>query len=811
METLLHDLRYALRSLRKSPGFTAVVVLTLALGIGANTAIFSLVNAVLLRPLPFPEPDRLVQVWETRPGEDDRRVAPANFLDWRADSRVFEGLASYDVRTGNLLGGGEPERVTFATVSANFFQTLGVDVRRGRMFLSDESDASGTRTAILSHELWLRRFGGDPAVLGRTVKLDSQAFRIVGVMSDRFDFPSGTELWVRAPFDVPGLAGFPGDITQLRDAWYFRVVGRLAEGIDLAEAQTGMDVLARRLETEYPVANLDAGIRLVPLHEELVGDTRAALVMLLAAVGLVMLIACVNVANLVLARATRRRKELALRTALGAARGRLAAQLLGESVILGLLGGGLGVLIAYGAAPLQSRLLPPGLLPPGGVQPDASLLGFALALSLVTALVFGALPAFYAARVAPGAALGERGSGGGGLAGRRVRGALVVAECAFAVLLVLGASLALKSSWRLQQVDPGYRVEGLQTMRIALPGVQASEAGQAASFYGDVLARVGALPRVTSAAVAMSGPADDGPGAGLRIEDRPAPEGALPDASWQVVSPDYFRTAGIPLLRGRTFEEQDDGSALPVAVINEALARRHWPGGDAIGRRINTGLDGEGVWVTVVGVVGSTKNEGLAVESAPEMFRPLAQPSRGFGGAEAMLLVRSDAAAATPLSAIRAAIREVRPDVPVFDIRTGRELLGGSVVEPRTILLLLGTFAGLALILGAVGIYGVLSYVVGQRTQEIGVRIALGARGSEVMLTIVRTSLALVAGGLALGLVAALLATRVLEGLLFQVSTTDPVMYAAAALVLLAVGLGASVVPARRAARVDPMVALRNE
>ncbi len=811
MDHVLQDLRYAFRALRKRPGFTALAVLTLGLGIGANTAIFSIVSEVLLQPLPFPEPEHLVQVWETRPGEDDRRVAPANYLDWRAESGAFEGLASYDVRTGNLLGGDEPERLTFATVSANFFETLRIEPTHGRGFLTGGAPAPGSRTAVLSHGLWQRGFGGDPAILGSTVNLDEEAFTVVGIMPPSLDFPAGTELWIRAPFDVPGLSGFPGDIRELRDAWYFRVVGRLAQGIELAEAQAEMEVLARQLEALYPVSNLDAGVRLVPLHEELVGDSRATMLMLSGAVGLVLLIACVNVANLVLVRATGRRKEMALRTALGAGRGRLASQLLAESVVIGLSGGGLGVLLAYGSAPLLSRLIPEGGLPMGDIAPDLPVLGFAFGLSLLTAFVFGTLPSIVAARIEPRSVLGERGSDSGGPVGQRIRRGLVVAECALAVMLVLGASLALKSSWRLQQVDPGFRAEGLHTMRISIPGAGDREAGEVAGIYADILARAQALPGVISAAVAMSGPADDGPGAGLRIEGRPASEGDLPDASWQVVSPDYFRTADIPLIRGRYLEEGDRSGTVPVAVVNEAMARRHWPAGDAIGQRINTGLDGEGLWVTVVGVVGSTKNEGLGADPAPEMFRPIAQPSRGFGGEEAMFLVRGDVPASTLLPSLRAAIREVKPDAPVFDMRSGRELLSGSHAEPRTILFLLGTFAGLALLLGAVGIYGVLAYSVGQRRQELGIRFALGARESEVVLMIVRSALTLVATGLIIGLAVSLVASRALEGLLFEVSTTDPMAYMVAALVLLVVGLAAVLLPARRAARVDPLAALRAE
>ncbi len=812
MDTLRHDLRHAVWALRNSPGFATMAVLTLALGVGATTAIFSLVHQALVEPLPFPEPERLVQVWETRPGEESRRVAPANYLDWRVASRHFEGLAAYDVRAGNLLGGDRPDRVTFATVSANFFRTFGIDAERGRTFLLGDPDAAGSRPAVLSHDLWRGRFGADPAVLGRTMQLDEEAFTVVGIMPTGFEFPRNVALWVRAPFDVPELAGIPGDITRLRDAWYFRVVGRLDAGAGLAEARAEMDVIAQRLEADHPVSNLDAGVRLVPLREEMVGDTRGVLLVLLGAVAFVLLIACANVANLTLVRASRRAKELAVRTALGAGRGRLIAQLLSETAVLGLAGGGLGILLAYGGTASLGHLLPPGSLVLGEPSVSGSVLLFALAITTLAAIGSGLAPALVASRVPPGSALGERGTGdGGSAAGRRARGAIVVAQCALAIMLVVGASLMLRSLWNLQRVDAGFQAEGLETVRLAIPAAAALEPGRATALYEAILERVHGTGGVASAAIAMSGPTDDGPGAGLRIEGRPANEGALPDNSWQVVSPEYFRTAGIPLLRGRAFDRHDGAGSEPVAVINQAMADRHWPGEDPIGRRVNTGLDGEGVWITIVGVVGDTKNEGLAAPTAPEMFRPLAQPSRGFGGAEAMLLVRSDASRGALLPAIRQAVWEVRSDVPVFAARSGSELRGGSVAEPRSILLLLGLFAGLALTLGAIGIHGVVSYAVSLRRREMGIRLALGARPGEVARLVIQGSLGRVALGLGIGLTAAFPASRALRGMLFQVTTTDPAVHATAASILLAVALVASLGPARRAARLDPATTLRSE
>ncbi|HET9986624.1 MAG TPA: ABC transporter permease [Longimicrobiales bacterium] len=812
MQNVVRDVRLGLRGLARRPAFAAAAVLTLALGIGAATIIFSVVDAVLLRPLPFPRPERLVQVWETVPGRGDRRASPADYLDWRAESRTFASLASYDVRAGNLVGGGEPERVRYATVSANFFRALGVMPVRGRAFRDDDAAVVGARPVVLGRGLWLSRFGGDPGILGRTLVLDDERLTVVGVMPAGFAFPEDAALWVRAPFDVPELKSLPPDfdIRTMRDAWYFRVIGRLAPRASRADAQAEMDVIARRLREAHPVTNQGAGIRLVPLHEQLVAGARQMVLLLFGAVALVLLIACSNVANLVLARASGRTRELAVRTALGASRGRLVRQLLAESVALALVSGVAGVALAAAGVGALGRLIPPALLPAGTVTLDATVLAFSLVASLATAALFGAAPAFVASRISLRAWTTERGSGGGGRAGTRIRGALVVAEVALAVVLVAGAALTLQSLGRLAAVDPGFRPDGLVSAKVSLPGAGGSDRPAAARFYLDAVERVAAVPGVTGAAVALSGPVESGRGAGLRVEGRANAPGTLPSIAWQVVSPGYFEAARIRLLRGRTFDERDRGDAAPVAVINEATARRYFPGEDPLGRRINTGLDGLGVWVTIVGVVADTRNEGLAQAASPEMFRPLGQPVH-FGGEEMLLLARSAATPATLAPALRRAVDAVRPGVAVYDVRAGAELVHGFTRTPRFLLLLLGAFAALALVLGAVGIYGVAAFAVSQRRREIGVRMALGAQRRAVFGMVLRGGLQSVAVGLGLGLAGAVAATGVLRRVLYGIGALEPWTLAVVTAVAAAVAVAATAGPAARAARVDPAGVLREE
>lgn len=807
MPVQLSDLRQAARGLRRRPGFALAAAGTLALGVGATALVFGAVERVLLRPLPFPAPERLVQVWETTPDRDRRPAAPANFLDWRTATRELEGLAAYDVRFGSLGGEDRPERVRYATVSAGFFRTLGLSAAHGRTFLADDPSSGDGRPAVLSHGLWAERFGGAPEVLGRQIHLEGQDYLVVGVLPPGAGFPEGTRLWVRAPHDVPDIAMLPPgiDLRQMRDAWYFRVVGRVAESGSLERAQAELDAIARRLAAEHPETNEGSGVRLVPLQAELTGEVRPLLLLLFAAVGFVLLMATANVGNLLLARGAGRRRELAVRAALGAGGGALVRPLFAEAALLAALGGTGGLVLAAAGARALPALLPAGVLPPD-FSFGGAMAACALGVSVVAALGTGALPALVARRSPAAPLLGGRGQAGAG--GRRLRAGLVVTETALAVVLVAGAVLALQSLWRLQAVEPGFRPEGLLTLQLALPGARSMDAERSASLYAQVVERVSALPGVEFAAIATGGPLDDGPGAGLRVEGRSHDD--PPDVSWQRVTPAYFRAAGIPLRAGRFPEASDDGGARPVGVVNETFARRFFPDEPVLGRRIRTGLDGDDVWVTVVGVAGDTRNEGPAADVSPEMYRPMAQPARSRPE-QVLLLVRSAAPAERLVPPLRAAVAEVLPGAPLFAIRSGTEMLREHIEPGRSLLGLLGTFAWLALLLGAVGTYGVLAHGVVERRREIAVRMAVGARPARVVAQVVGSGLRLAGAGIALGLVGALAAGAAMRGVLYGVTTTSPLALACVAGLLLGTAVLASALPARRAAAVQPMESLRGE
>ncbi|HEV8254330.1 MAG TPA: ABC transporter permease [Vicinamibacteria bacterium] len=802
-EGLLRDVRFALRNLGRSPGFAAAVAVTLALGIGANTAIFSLLEALLLRPLPFRQPDRLAMVWQTEPGNPTRPVAPANFLDWRAQSRSFQGLAAFDWRARNLTGGPEPVRLQAATVSANFFEVLGVTPALGRTFSAGEA-----REAVISDGLWRRLFASAPEVVGRRLLLDREPYEVVGVMPPAFAFPQDVEVWLRAPHDVPEL-GLPAavDIRRLRDARYFRVIGRLAEGIRLPQAQAEMDAIARRLEESYPEANAHGGVNVMPLKQHLVGRTRPTLLLLQGVAALVLLIACANVANLLLARAARRRKEMAIRSALGASRGRLVAQLLTESVLLAVAGGAVGLWLAAWMGPLLAAVLPAsfGAATAGGVS--AAVLLFTLSLSLLVAIVFGLAPAWEVSRPAAVESLREGRTSASSPAAGRLRGALVAGEVGLALVVAAGAALLLKSLWLIEQTKPGFDARGVLSLRLSLAGGGANARQQ----YAEIVERLSGVMAVEEAALAQTLPASGRSfSANIRVEGRSDAPGQAPDVCWRVVTPDYFRALRIPLREGRLFTSFDGAGAPPVALVNETLATLLAGDGDVLGRRIGTGLDGEGAKVTVVGVVGDTPQESVALKTQPEMYRPLAQPSR-WSGEVVSLIVRTkgDPVAAAP--AVRAAIRSVSREATISEVRPLRDLVAVSVSRQRSTASLLGLFAALALGLCAVGVYGLLAYLVGERTREFGVRLALGARPADVLRLVLRRGLGLVAVGTAAGLAAALALGRVLSGLLYEISARDPATLAAACAVMAAVGLLASYLPARRATRVDPMVALRCE
>ena len=796
LEDLWWDGRYAARSLRKSPGFSAVAILTLALGIGASTAMFTLVNSILLRPLDYPQPERLVALWERRPvGEERNVVSPRNFFAWREQAGSFAGLAATWDWLQNLTGGGEAEQVRAKATTGSFFSVLGVGAQLGRTYREGEEEAA---VVVLGHHLWRRRFGGDPAVVGRTVAIDGRDRTVVGVMPA--DFPSvGTraDLWV--PVRLSPEAG--GRTLQ--------VVGRLHPGTTLEEARREMSAIGRRLAERYPASNAGWGVTLVPMHEQVTGDVRPALLVLLGAVGLLLLIACANVANLLLGRAAVRRREMAVRLSLGATRARLVRQTLTECLVLAGGAGLLGLGLAVWSTRTLVRLLPPGLALPrlDEVRVDERVLGFALGVSLLTGVLFGITPALSGSAVRLAQTLRE--TARGTTRGRsRIRKALVVVEVALAVVLLVGAGLLGRSLQRLLEVDTGVRPEQVLTMRLWLSGPQYQEAAALQRFMARLLPRLRDLPGARSVGAEMYLPlTGERLGHSFHRADRPRPrEGERLSTHIRAIAGDYFATMGIPLLRGRAFAARDHARAPPVAVINQELARRHFPGEDPIGKRVDY------VWsdtlsAEIVGVVGSVREMGPGAEPSPAIYRPYAQ----MPTPRVALVIRSAGDPLTLAAAAATAVREIDPGQPVAEIRTMEEVVSATVVRPRLNLYLLGGFAGMALLLAALGLYGVVSHSVTQRSQEIGVRIALGARPGHVLRLVVREGMRLTVLGLLIGLGAALAATRVMASLLFGVSVTDPLTLAGVTAFAAAVALLASYLPARRATRVDPAVTLRAE
>jgi putative ABC transport system permease protein len=807
VETVIQDVRFGVRMMIKNPTFTVVAVIALALGIGANSAIFSVVNTVLLRPLPYKDPDRLVMVWEddSRHGYPRDTPAAANYIDWRDQNRVFEGMAAMTDQSFNLTGSGEPERIDGQRVSANLFPLLGVEPQLGRAFVPEEDQPGANHVVILSHGLWQRRFGSDAGIIGKSLTLNGDSHTVVGVMPPQLRFPSPEdELWVPVAFAPREAAN--------RGRHYLNVVARLKPGVTLQQAQAEMSAIAARLQQQYPEQNAELGAAVVPLHEQAVGDIKPALLVLLGAVGFVLLIACANVANLLLARAAVRQKEIATRVALGASRLRLVRQFLTESVLLAALGGGVGLLLSAWGVRLLKAFIPQDISQVKSITLDARVLGFTLLISLLTGLIFGLAPALQASALNLNETLKEGGrDSAAGSRGNRIRGLLVVAEVAVSLVLLVGAGLLINSFLRLRSVDPGFRSDNLLTMSIVLPQLKYPDHARRAAFYDDLLNRVEALPGVKSAAVTSQIPLlRQGDSIGITIEGRPEPSpGQKNIVVTRVVSPHYFQTMGIPLLRGRQFAEQDKADSPGVAVVSEAMARRYWPGEDPMGKRICPGKpESPEDWITIVGVVKDVRQFELNADPKPQMYLSYAQA--GFF-APRHLVVGTGGAPRSLASSVRATVWGIDRDQPVSDITTMEDVLSDSVARQRFSMLLLGVFAALALVLAAVGLYGVMSYSVAQRKHEIGIRMALGAQTADVLKLVIGQGLKLVSVGVGIGLAAALVLTRVMSSLLFGVSATDPATFATISLVLLGAGALASYLPARRATKVDPMIALRYE
>jgi putative ABC transport system permease protein len=800
MDTLLQDIRYSIRTLIKNPAFTGVAVLALGLGIGANTAIFSVVNAVLLRPLPFEQSKRLVMVWEKRLqlGRIRNTVSPPDFNDWRAQNQVFEDMAAYAGQGFNLGSTAEPERIQGAGVSPSLFSVLRAQPRIGRVFESEEDKPSSDRVAIISSGLWQRSFASDPNIVGKTITLNDKAYSVVGVMPADFVFPNRrAEIWVP-------LILSPDDAAN-RGGHSLTVVARLKDGITIQRAQNEMDAIAAQLEKQYQV-NTGHGVNVFSLYDEAVGEARPALLVLLGAVAFVLLIACANVANLLFAKSAVRQKEIAIRTALGAGRSRLVRQLLTESVVLSITGGVVGLLLAVWGLSALLAIGENSIPRVKEIKLDLPVLAFSLLISVATGLLFGLLPALQASKPDLNTTLkeGSRGASGG-IKSNRTRSVFVIGEVAVCLVLLIGAGLMIKSFDRLLSVSPGFNPENALAVNVALSGSRYRDAAGVSNFYQQALERLSAVPGVKSAAVVTALPMNGNFGSRyFGIEGRPPqPPGQGFNANTNIATPGYFATMNIPLLDGRDFDARDVKGAPDVVIINQEAVRRYWPDENPIGQRLTVEQRAR----TIIGVVGNVKQSGLDIETRPEMFWPYYQLPVPFG----TFVVRTTGDPVGLISSVRSAMHGVDRDLPLYGMKTVDDVIAESVAPQRLNMLLLGIFAGLALVLAAVGLYGVISYSVSQRTREIGIRMALGASHKSVLRLVVSQGISLALIGVAIGVTASLFLTKLMATLLFGVSVTDPITFVAISLLLIGVTTVASIVPARRAMKVDPMVALRYE
>ena len=821
MSTFWQDIRYGVRMLWKSRAVTAIVILALALGIGANTAIFSVVNTVLLRPLPYEDSEQLVFLNEKSPVLDEMSISYPNFSDWRTQNQSFEKIGVYNRGSYNLTGSGEAERIVTGQMSADMFTLLRVNALHGRVYTNDEDKPGGTPVVVLSYGLWQRRFGGQMSILNQPINLNNKSYTVIGVMPQTFQYPSRVEMWV--------------PVGQLSDqaSWQSRGnhpglygVGRLKPGVTFAQAEADMDTLAANLEKQYPDTNAGNRVRLRPLLEIYVSDVRRALWVIFAAVGFVLLIACANIANLLLARATARRKEMAIRAAVGASRWRLARQLLTESILLSLIGGAIGLMLARWGIDLILYVSPDAIPRSREIGLDWPVLGFTIGVSFLTGILFGLIPAIQAGEVDVHETLKETGRG---MSGRHwLRSSLVVVEVATTLVLLIGAGLMIRSFYLLQKVNPGFSYEHLTSFSVSLPQKKYATEEVQASFYNRLLENVRALPGVESAAAASGLPlGNNGWQTSFLIDGQPRPpRDQTPLMEACLVTPDYFRAMNIPLLRGRVFNDRDDRSnlngrdlsklnenereiaALDKVVIDEEFARRHWPNEDAVGKHIRLGGDEDGQRLEVIGVVGRVKMESLNQNSdRVQGYFPYAQvPSGGM-----TVIVKGSSDPNQLISSIRAAVREIDPDQPIYNPRTMQEIRAESVAGERLNLTLLSLFAGIALVLAVVGIYGVMSYSVTQRTHEIGIRMAIGARPRDVFTMILGQGMKLALIGVAIGLLLAFLLTRLMETMLFGVAPTDAPTFVGISILLISVAVLACYLPGRRATKVEPTVSLRYE
>ena len=806
MESLRSDITYAIRNLWKRPGFTLIAVLTLGLGIGANTAIFSAINALLLKPLPFPELDRVITIWDKSPsrGYDHNEVTFANYLDWQAQNQSFEQLALYRWWNANLAGIDPPERIQGFLVTANYLDTLGMKPILGRNFLPEENQPGKDNVAIISHSLWQRRFGGDPNIINKTITTNAVVRTIVGVTPEHFNYPKGGEVY--------GPLGITPEMIKNRRTHTYYVVGRLKPGVTIAGAQSDLDNITARLEQQYPDDNKGWGASVIPIVADTVRTYDTALWVSMAAVAFVLLIACANVANLMLARASGRQKEIALRAALGASRWRIVRQLLTESVIVALIGGAAGILVAFWGIDAL-RAANPGnaaRFAPGWYQLGLSftVLAFTLGLSLISGIVFGLAPALQVSKPNLNDSLKE---GSRQTSGRShgLRSSLVVLEVALSLMLLVGAGLALRTFLALIKTDPGFNPENLLTMNLMLPAAKYADEPKRAAFYRDLLQRMNSTPGVESAAAVSHLPLG-----GSNASDAYLVEGEVEPprdqenlARYRVCTPDYFQTMGIRVVQGRTFNDQDKAGGHLVVIVNEALARKHWSNGDAVGKRLRSyGPLDKAPWYEVVGVIQDVKHE-LNIPVTPEFYFPYAQDV--WSGMA--LVARTSVDPASVASALRQQVWAIDRDQAVFDVYTMNEVRAISIGMYTSGSVMLGIFAGVALLLAFVGIYGVMAFAVTQRTQEIGIRMALGARALDVLKLVIKHGMKLAMLGIAIGLAGSWALTRFMKGLLFGVEPTDLLTFSLVSLFLLLAALAACYLPARRATKVDPLVALRYE